>query len=215
MGTLRSLISKQAPLLLVDAASSRIQVGVIKEDGEQRWAASEEESGVALFRLLEQLGVRPLECAGFIYCSGPGSILGIRTSAMAIRTWCALSPRPVWSYCSLELFAEAQKPSSVLAIADARRDSWHVFEVGGKLHRLASSALPADRDYCTPQGFRRWSPLPAGLPLRELPYGIDALWAALPDADLLRPDDAPDAFLHEDPSYATWTPQIHRAPAAS
>ena len=32
------------------------------------------------------------------------------------------------------------------------------------------------------------------------------------DLDLFRPTDAPDAFLHEEPSYATWTPQIHRAP---
>ena len=33
------------------------------------------------------------------------------------------------------------------------------------------------------------------------------------DADLFRATDAPDAFLHEEPSYATWTPQIHRAPS--
>ena len=25
---------------------------------------------------------------------------------------------------------------------------------------------------------------------------------------------APDAFLHEDPNYKTWTPRIHGAPAA-
>jgi hypothetical protein len=35
------------------------------------------------------------------------------------------------------------------------------------------------------------------------------------DADLCRPTDAPDAFLHEEPSYVTWTAKIHRAPSAT
>ena len=34
------------------------------------------------------------------------------------------------------------------------------------------------------------------------------------EADLLRVIDLPDAFLHEEPRYVTWTPQIHRAPAS-
>ena len=32
-------------------------------------------------------------------------------------------------------------------------------------------------------------------------------------ADLFTATNTPDAFLHEEPAYATWTPQVHRAPA--
>jgi tRNA threonylcarbamoyladenosine biosynthesis protein TsaB len=32
------------------------------------------------------------------------------------------------------------------------------------------------------------------------------------DAEMLISTDAPDAFLHEEPSYVTWAPHIHRAP---
>jgi hypothetical protein len=29
---------------------------------------------------------------------------------------------------------------------------------------------------------------------------------------LFRQTEEPDAFLHEEPSYAMWTPQVHQAP---
>jgi len=47
-----------------------------------------------------------------------------------------------------------------------------------------------------------------------VPYDLAALFAlpAVADADLFRPSPAPDAFLHEEPAYAKWVPQIHRAP---
>ena len=62
-----------------------------------------------------------------------------------------------------------------------------------------------------PEGFRHWSTLPAGV--TRTPYVLADLLPAVADHDLFRATDAPDAFLHEEPSYVTWTPQIHRAPA--
>ena len=61
-----------------------------------------------------------------------------------------------------------------------------------------------------PEGFRHWTPLPAGV--TSTPYVLADLLPRVADADLFRPTAAPDAFLHEEPAYATWTPQIHRAP---
>ncbi len=61
-----------------------------------------------------------------------------------------------------------------------------------------------------PDGFRHWSTLPAGV--TGTPYVLADLLPKVADRDLFRATDAPDAFLHEEPSYATWTPQIHRAP---
>ena len=64
-----------------------------------------------------------------------------------------------------------------------------------------------------PQPFRHWSPLPANV--QEVPYSLAQIVPQVWDEDLLHATDAPDAFLHEEPSYVTWTPQIHRAPAPS
>jgi len=61
-----------------------------------------------------------------------------------------------------------------------------------------------------PEHFRHWSPLPAGV--TRVPYAVGEMLPRILDADIFRAADAPDALLHEEPSYATWTPQIHRAP---
>ena len=212
MPTPRALATAHAPLLVLDAAASRVQVGVVERDGSARWAGSEQEAGIALFALLRHLEVKPAAIGAFVFCAGPGSILGIRTAAMAIRTWCALHPRPCWSYFSLELLVAAQPPPRPTAIADARRDSWHYFTAGSPLRRVPTQDLPAGPDYCAPEGFRAWTHLPAAVQPRLLPYLLPDLWAAAADVDLLHPVDEPDAFLHEDPAYVTWTPQIHRAP---
>jgi tRNA threonylcarbamoyladenosine biosynthesis protein TsaB len=64
-----------------------------------------------------------------------------------------------------------------------------------------------------PDGFRHWSPLPPGV--GRVPYGVAAMLRPAGDADLFRECVEPDAFLHAEPSYAEWTPAIHRAPGAA
>lgn len=135
-------------------------------------------------------------------------MLGIRTAAMAIRTWNVLSLRPVFAYQSLAVVAHALGNPEVSVIADARRESWHTFRRGGKLRRVPAAGL--EGELVTPDTFRHWSALPAGVV--RVPYALPELLAKIADADLFRATDEPDAFLHEEPSYVTWTPQIHRAP---
>jgi tRNA threonylcarbamoyladenosine biosynthesis protein TsaB len=209
MPSLRQLLVTHAPLLLIDAASTRVQVGLLGASGPARWAALDGEAGVAVFTGIAQLGVDPAAVGAFVFCEGPGSILGIRTAAMAIRTWQTLAPRPAFAYGSLALVAAALGRDDVAIVADARRDSWHFQKLGGPLRRLPTAELAGE--LIMPENFRHWTPLPAGL--QRTPYDVAALLAAGPDAPLFRETDAPDAFLHEDPSYATWTPQIHRAPS--
>src|SRR5688572_14610038 len=100
-------ISDQFPALVIDAASSEVQVGLLTANGGHRWYTSDEESGVAVFQGIEKLAVEPREVGVFIYCEGPGSVLGIRTVAMALRTWRVFKSTPVFAYCSLALVAHA------------------------------------------------------------------------------------------------------------
>lgn len=208
MPGLRQLLAAHAPLLILDAASARIQVGALRADGSSEWQASDEEAGVGLFACLEKLSLRPEGAAAFVFCEGPGSVLGIRTAAMAIRAWCVLQPRPVFAYSSLALVAHALADPSAAVIADARRESWHHFQLGRGLRRIPMSELTGD--VIMPEHFRNWSLLPPNV--RRTPYSVDELLTAAPDADLFRETPSPDAFLHEEPSYVTWTPRIHQAP---
>lgn len=207
MPTFRAVTS-QAATIVLDAASSQVQVGLLRPGHPAAWTSSSEESGVAIFRCLEALQGDPLSVEAFIFCEGPGSILGIRTAAMALRAWCELRPRPVYAYGSLELVARAWGRPDQAVIADARRDSWHLYRLAEGLRRLAPAELAGP--LVMPEGFRHWSPLPAGVTL--VPYRVADLLGTAAEQDLLRSVEAPDAYLHEEPSYVTWTPHVHRAP---
>ncbi len=209
MPSLADLRQRQAPLLLLDAASAHIQVGWLGETAaDDRWADAEAEAGTGLFTALAALGNDPGTARAFLFCDGPGSILGIRTAAMALRAWHVLAPRPMYGYCSLALVAHARGEADTWIIADARRDTWHRYGLGGRLERVPTSELTGR--LVTPEGFRHWSNPPAGV--TATPYRLPDLLAAAAQADLFMSTDSPNAFLHEEPDYKTWTPQIHRAP---
>ena len=209
MPSLRQLLAQHGTLLVLDAASARVQVGLLRADASAAWATSEAEAGVGVFRCLEQLAVEPTKAGAFVYCDGPGSILGIRTVAMALRAWNVLTPHPVYAYHSLALVAAALGRPGAHIIADARRETWHCCTASTGLSRVPTAELTGE--LVMPGGFRHWSALPAGV--ITTPYVVADLLTAVADRDLFRATEAPDAFLHEEPSYVTWTPQIHRAPA--
>ena len=210
MPSLRQLLAAHGSVLLLDAASAQVQVGWLAGPaaGAQRWVTSLEETGIGLFRSVEALGVEVGAAGALVFCEGPGSVLGIRTCAMALRIWHVLQPRPMFSYCSLAVVAQALARPEVGVIADARRDLWHHFTLGGTLRRVPVAELAGE--LVTPQHFRSWSKPPPGV--TTVPYSLADVLPRLPDADLFRETAAPDAFLHEEPSYVTWAPQIHRAP---
>jgi len=212
MPSLGQILREHAPLLIVDAASARIQAGLFEPAPgaafRARWSESTEEAGIGVFRCVEALGVDLGAVRGFAFADSPGSILGIRTVAMAIRVWCALSARPVFGYNGLALLAETQGRPEVTFIADARRDAWHACRKGVAPRRVTASELTAP--LAMPEGFRQWSTPP--LPVEQVPYRLTELWPLAADADLLIQTEDPDAFLHEAPRYATWQPRIHEAP---
>ncbi|KXU36575.1 hypothetical protein AXK11_04300 [Cephaloticoccus primus] len=254
MPSLAQLLAAHGTLLVLDAASARVQGGWLSER-EAFWASSEGETTKAIFTNVETLlGARrpsaasaaatpdagstaaagsgePPPAAGpqrsigdvgaFVFCEGPGSILGIRSAATAIRTWCALRPggAPVYRYQSLALLAHALADPELTLIVDARREHWHAQQLGEPLRQIPSGELAtraASGARCaTPEGFRHWSSPPPDL--ATVAYDLEALFAktALQDADLFAPAPEPDAFFHHAPSYKTWAPQIHRAPATA
>jgi tRNA threonylcarbamoyladenosine biosynthesis protein TsaB len=207
MPSLRDL-TPHLPALVLDAASSQVQVGLLEADRPGRWFSSSDEAGVAVFRGVEQLRVDPLRVGVFVFCEGPGSVLGIRTVAMALRTWTLLAPRPVYAYCSLAVVAHALRDRDLAVIADARRETWHHYRIGTGLRRVTTAELSGE--LVMPEGFRHWSAAPPSF--GRVPYSLADLFPRIGNDDLLHETSAPDAFLHEEPSYVTWTPRVHQAP---
>ncbi|MFH1497485.1 MAG: peptidase M22 [Verrucomicrobiota bacterium] len=214
MESLRQLLARHAPLLLIDTCSQVVHAGLAREAGTPiHWQTCEEEAGSGLFRAVEAVlaaeGQKIADMRGFVFCEGPGSVLGIRTAAVALRTWHVLNDAPMFAFQGLDVVARFLNRPEVSIIADARRDTWHVARLGQAITRVPSAEL--SDELAMPAGFRHWSKLPATA--ARVPYDLGAMLAAIDDQPVFRPVDAPDAFLHETPAYATWSPQVHQAPA--
>lgn len=221
MATLAQLIATHGCILALDAASTTVQVGLLRANAAPLWHSSAEESGQSLFTCtdacLRTAGLAMHDVQAFVFCEGPGSMLGVRTVAMAIRTWQSEIPRPAYRYQSLALaahFASTQKLARRFAvIADARRETWHcqIVEIDGRmsaLQRLPLADLPK-LELLTPENFRVWSALPASV--STCSYDLQKLFLAASDGDYFQPTDTPDAFQHEAPDYKKWSAHTHSA----
>jgi tRNA threonylcarbamoyladenosine biosynthesis protein TsaB len=223
MAHLAQLLASHRRILVLDAVSTRVAVGLLRADESAIWAQSSDDASQGVFRgtetVLKQAGLTLDAIDAFVFCTGPGSMLGTRTVAMTLRTWLVLKPRPVYSYQSLAAHARAEwsrLPRAFTMIADARRETWHVQSVTAdgalaSLQRLGAAELPAG-ELLTPAEFRAWSTRPAGV--ANCGYDLAAIFAHLGDADLFAVDTAPDAFQHEAPDYKKWSAQTHSAETA-
>jgi tRNA threonylcarbamoyladenosine biosynthesis protein TsaB len=224
MPSLTQLLASHGRLLILDAASQRVQAGLLRPDAPAVWHAPMQEAGIGLFSgaeaVLKSAGFGLPDIGAFVFCEGPGSMLGIRTVAMALRTWQVLKSRPVYAYQSLAVagqFAWTQQARSFVVIADARRDTWHVQSVGADgrmppLQRLPAAGLPAG-ELITPENFRAWTQPPR--PAATGGYDLAKIFPAIADGEFFHAVAAPDAFQHEVPEYKKWSAQIHRAPTAA
>jgi tRNA threonylcarbamoyladenosine biosynthesis protein TsaB len=219
MPSLSQLLTRHHRLLVLDASSQEVQVGLLRDHAPSLWQLTEEEAGTAIFTcaqaLLRDAALRIGDIGAFVYCEGPGSMLGTRTIAAALRTWQMLRPRPAYAYQSLAVAGRfewtARAPRSFTVVADARRDTWHCqqVEASGRmsaLQRLPASALPVG-ELVTPEKFRAWAPPPR--PVAVCRYDLAKILPAIADVDLFAEVEAPDTFQHESPTYKKWSAQIH------
>lgn len=219
-GTVPETVS--LPTLVIDASSPEVVVGLRTTDSGSGdlWRRAKSEAGVGIFTamdaLLRQAQVGVDDLRSITFCDGPGSLLGIRIAAMAIRTWSAIRANTaleVFSWRSLELaaielLAEGNKPPFVV-IADARRASWHVLVVDtdgeiGEITRVSSeSPRPPHERVFAPRAFPHRQPLP--LQAQLVDYEPEKLWrAVLRRPRLLRRCASPEAFMTQMPEYRKW-----------
>lgn len=223
MACLAQLLASHRRILVLDAASARVQVGLLGGGPPPAWHTTDAEAGQAVFAgttaLLDGAGLRLEDIEAFAYCEGPGSMLGIRTVAMALRTWTTLRARPVYRYQSLALAARHEwslRSRAFGVIADARRESWHHQAIAADgtlspLQRVPAAELTTG-DLLTPERFRAWAPSPHPTPACS--YDLAALLAATSRDDLFLASTAPDAFQYEAPDYKKWSAHPHSAETA-
>jgi tRNA threonylcarbamoyladenosine biosynthesis protein TsaB len=220
MPSLTQLLASHGSLLVLDATSTRVQVGLLRTGAPALWRGLADEAGTGLFAgteaVLQEAGGKLTDLGAFVFCEGPGSMLGTRTVAMALRTWQVLKPRPAYAYQSLAVAARlawTQSPRDFTVIADARRETWHAQPVAADgrlaaLQRVPAGSLPAG-ELLTPENFRAWAPPPR--PAAACSYDLARIFPTLADGDYFRLTEAPDAFQHDAPEYKKWSAQVHSA----
>jgi len=215
------------PILVLDAASTTTHVGLGSDKAEWSWQTSSDESGIALFRgvasCLKKQGLSLGSVRTVIFCEGPGSMLGIRTAAMAIRTWATggiFSNPSFLAYSSLALAMEgvpSDSDSDPMAVAiDARRKSWYCLQrpLPGispqEIRRIPVTEMDKIASvFLLPDGFPVWNSRPKGG--RNCPYRPKSLESPEVRNAILRPVERPDAFIIDPPVYQRWTPRIGRS----
>jgi tRNA threonylcarbamoyladenosine biosynthesis protein TsaB len=128
--------------LVLDASCPTTRVALF-QNGKLRTQIDSKENAVesllsGLRQLIqaENIGIRDIK--GFIYCIGPGSILGIRLSIIAIKTWCSIhriAPEFVMTYNSLFLAGisvstASEKPEPKFAvISEWKKNHWNALQI--------------------------------------------------------------------------------------
>jgi len=214
------------PWLFLDASGVTVRVGVWQNSHWLGWRESEAAALEGVFAgtqtVLAEANLPWEKLGGYLYVEGPGSVLGLRLAAMAIRAWqvddAARNPgkmRPVWACGSLHLaaalaLAGGTKPPFTV-FTDARQGLWQVMEIKTDHASELSAAAPQEineADLPSGQLFHvparkawhhppeRARPLPVSL--REHPEILSLL-------QLFRPVETPTPHTGRAQEYKKWT----------
>ena len=218
----------QFPLLVLDAASKRCFVGLKRSPDHLDFIATEQEATKSLFSSLKTLLSRNqlnlAEIRSIAFCEGPGSMLGIRTTIMAIRTWVGaaiLKNATLYAFSSLSLGQRLVQqmpggPSRFLVLTDARRQSWNALECDSTgpdsskpiiLDNIAleQSEFPA---YSFAE-FPAWTQTNA--PLLTIAYQPERLFEKDDFLSVLQNTDAPAPLSLRPSEYKKWFPKFNPA----
>jgi tRNA threonylcarbamoyladenosine biosynthesis protein TsaB len=152
----------------------------------------------------------------FALCVGPGSVLGIRIAALAVRSWCALEPRPIFVWESLAGIARsalvAGEKGPFLVAVESRLKRWHALEVAAD----GSLGVPfeAEAAQLNSSGHRVLAASEAAPSVLTAHVAVPHPWSSLPiffaQPSFLREESRPDA-LNVANDFATWSGERHRS----
>ena len=213
-----------APTLVIDGSGSAVFAGVLGQD--KQWLATSEQEGAPLESLfpsveatLEVAQLALSDIRSFVYCEGPGSVLGLRLCAMAIETWSRLHPESAqyYAYNSLQLTAaltcaDTPELDNALLVSDWKKGAWNAVSIHqgqpGSTE-IADDAMIADWTgplYHLPQR-KGWQKPPVGSTT------VDYRPLRLPEAlDRIKSTEGVELYASGINVFQKWTPERHRAP---
>lgn len=215
----------QKNFLVLDASCPTIQVAIFRDHKMLDHCASNANAMDKLLSSVETLlksnGLTVSDIDSFGYCSGPGSILGIRLSIIAIKTWLSIhrkSIEDVFTYESLHIAAyELNKKTNqkdFAVISEWKKGHWNCMEFNcGKKHNeikvwnldhIKAFQAPI---YLLPQR-KIWSKPEIEIP--KIEYSLSILESIEARKDLLKPVQNWEMYAPEVKEYAKWSNDRHR-----
>ncbi len=213
-------MSAPEPCLVLDgSARAGVRVGVLSGG---RWVGqglSPEGALEGLFGCVEvalaEAKLKLGDIRSFALCVGPGSVLGIRIAALAVRSWSALEPRPIFIWESLAGIARSAltvgEQGPFLVAVESRLKRWHALEVSadGSL----GAPFEAEAAQLNSLGHRVLASSDAAAGVLTSHVAVPHPWSALPtffaQSGFLRAESRPDA-LNVANDFATWSGERHR-----
>lgn len=211
-----SALPQNGPVLVLDAASPIIFVGLWRDGA---WLTTRSVEAAALDALfeavedcLDEADCHLSELAAFVYDEGPGSVLGIRVTAMALRSWKALpelKKTPVFAYRSLEMLAaqiaEGESVKVFRIIADYRKDAWLSLLVpDGEIDIVSHDAIEQGMPLYYLKQRKAWSKPPVGA--IEVALELLAYPELLCGSEICRLVESPGVFTVRVVEYKRWEP---------
>jgi tRNA threonylcarbamoyladenosine biosynthesis protein TsaB len=214
-----SLVLPEPCLVLDGSARQGTSVGIL-QDG--RWLSqvqveqgAMEASVDAVQTVLQAAGLSLADLKSFAVCIGPGSILGIRLTAMAVRTWAAQTPRPLYTWDALTVLArvalQAKRPSPFLVVSDSRLKRWNVLKVNDATSLSAIAELTVDE--VKSQGLPLISTSASSRDVFPEVEIVPSVWAHLPALlPLVAIANSKPEALNPTNDFALWSGERHRGP---
>lgn len=212
--------------LVIDSSGSSVFVGLLND--QDKWLAKVNSEGAPLEELfttvdaaLSEARIELRNVSQYIYCEGPGSVLGLRLCAMAMETWSRLYPNSAqfYKYNSLQLTALALQHSSsnleeALIVADWKKGAWNALYI--KDGAVGSTEVIDDTTlanwtgslYHLPQR-KGWQSPPANT--QTIAYDPTKLSQVRNHPTLLKKTDGIELYNSGINTFQKWTPERHRA----
>ena len=200
----------------------RLSVGILCSGNWLAWQTLESQALEGIFSgvstCLHEAKIKFHDIKGFIHCMGPGSVLGIRLSAMAIHTWKAFpqwQQAPVINYRILHLVRSVlQKDSKAIGpfyiISEAHKNSWNCLSDTAKTSKWVDQSqleqLPGDLYYLQQRKTVHQPPRHA-IPY-ELP--IQKIAEHLLNPQVAVVSDTPEIPFSNPSQYQKWDGQRHK-----
>ena len=214
--------------LVMDASCPRTQVALLRDGILLQSAHKETPAMESLLKLVQELtatsGIPLRDIQNYIYCAGPGSILGIRLSIMAIKTWASLYNIPsnsIFHFYSLSMAAahsmsenDAATNECFLVCSEWKKNYWNTFpcEQGDLTAEVEVRTTDQLRDFkglkLLLQQRKIWNQPPEDFV--PVSYSLNLLESSDLRRQLLHPARKWEVYTPDEKQYATWSGERHK-----